>query len=788
MSIKQIITAALLIAGGAILGVDGAFAAGDDQWSDIWSLAGVDDSVEDIVEWNGGIVVAGSFDWAGTIAAGKVAFWDGVSWSAIGEPFDADVRALAVHGGELYAGGDFTTSGASPISGLARWDGAAWQEVGGGVDWGSVYALASFGGEIVAAGDFQSVVDGSVSVGCIAGWDGASWSDFNGGTYDGYIEDLQVFDGSLYATGFFMEMGSAWATHVAYWDGSSWNEMNGGLLGEFGEPYEAEGFDLDLFDGELVVAGWFAEVGGMMSEGLAAWNGFTWTETFLGAGFIDGIQTVAEWNGSMLVHHPNWGLWIWNGIYWSNLTTDYGMGCNVMKDTSLGYFVGGWFNGIDSSSATHVVRLDAGGGWHTLGSGLGMDARVSAFAAWDGKLIAGGKFNKAGEIYASDIAAWDGTAWSPLGSGLDYVYTAEVRALAEHGGDLIVGGFFTSAGGGAVSHVARWDGATWHAMGSGSMNLGVSGLVSTGGELYATGSFGSGWGLGRWDGVDWQPQGGGISGSVQVMHDIVAYDGGVALAGAFTSVGGVPAEGVAFWDGVAWQSIGAGISGYVYDLHVHDGLLYAAGSFGTAGGAPGDRIAVWDGVSWSPVGGGMDNFVRELGTLGGDLFATGDFAMAGGQPAQRIARWDGTDWHAMGSGLAAEGHAFGAYDGDLFVGGEFIAAGGKPSRYIASWSPEDTSVPWLENAPTILAGVPNPSTGSTVFYHAMSRDGAAELRVFDLLGRRVAERRFEQVARGSQALAWDGRSARGEALPAGTYFVQVRSAGSVTRHRVTLLR
>jgi len=46
----------------------------------------------------------------------------------------------------------------------------------------------------------------------------------------------------------------------------------------------------------------------------------------------------------------------------------------------------------------------------------------------------------AGGHNARYIARWDGSTWSPLGSGLN----SEVLALAAYGGKLFAGGFFTT--------------------------------------------------------------------------------------------------------------------------------------------------------------------------------------------------------------------------------------------------------------------------------------------------------------------------------------------------------
>jgi hypothetical protein len=115
---------------------------------------------------------------------------------------------------------------------------------------------------------------------------------------------------------------------------------------------------------------------------------------------------------------------------------------------------------------------------------LGLDGEVRAFAVYQGKLIVAGKFNSAATVTAQRIAAWDGTSWSPLGSGI----YGEVYALTVYEGKLIAGGQFLSAGGMTASNIVSWDGTAWSPLGSG-LNARVNALAVYDGKLIAGGAF-----------------------------------------------------------------------------------------------------------------------------------------------------------------------------------------------------------------------------------------------------------------------------------------------------------
>ena len=101
------------------------------------------------------------------------------------------------------------------------------------------------------------------------------------------------------------------------------------------------------------------------------------------------------------------------------------------------------------ASANYVAAWD-GSTWAPLGTGL--NAHSFALALYENKLIAGGEFSSAGGVNVSNIAAWNGSAWSALGTGTNNA----VGTLTSFGNSLIAGGFFTTAGGDSVNYIAVW--------------------------------------------------------------------------------------------------------------------------------------------------------------------------------------------------------------------------------------------------------------------------------------------------------------------------------------------
>jgi len=363
--------------------------------------------------------------------------------------------------------------------------------------------------------------------------------------------------------------------------------------------------------------------------------------------------------------------------------------------------------------------------WHpTFGAEPGVDERVHALAAFDDgsgpRIYAGGRFSNAGGQPAKLLAVRDGSAWTPLSSQIDTGTGVWALESFDDGSGLAlyVGGVFSSAGGVTVNNLARWDGTSWTALGSGldSSVLALAVHDDGGGPaLHAAGQFVTASGVpaarvARWDGTTWSPLGAGIGAFGDVVVALASFDDGsgpkLYAAGEFSTAGGQAARNIARWDGSSWSEIpapqpcpgnGCGVGGRVNALEVFDDgggpKLYAAGEFTLAGGVTVNHVARWDGTNWSALGSGTNGTVLALAVFddgsGPALHAGGEFLTAGGVAVSRAARWDGSAWSALGGGANHWVYALETLDDGggpaLFAGGLFTAAGGASAHHVACW-------------------------------------------------------------------------------------------------------
>lgn len=188
-----------------------------------------------------------------------------------------------------------------------------------------------------------------------------------------------------------------------------------------------------VYDGELVIGGFFNMFNGNVFSGLLGWNG-TEHHGFPGAfgSLSNRVFDMEELDGDLIV---------------------------AGNEPTMG----------------HVARWD-GTTWHSMGGGLG--DRVFALAQSNGVLYAAGNNAR--------VSRWDGTAWQAVGDP----FNGRVSALEVHDGFLYAGGAFTQdlSGNVPLNGLARWTGTMWEEVANG-LNGQVGALFSAPEGLVVRGDF-----------------------------------------------------------------------------------------------------------------------------------------------------------------------------------------------------------------------------------------------------------------------------------------------------------
>lgn len=581
------------------------------------------------------------------------------------------------------------------------------------------------GGQIDVAGD--------VAANNIAAWDGSRWHSLDGGTSAKWLDvrALGVYGRDLIAAGRVETGPYTWTNYIAKWVPGS----PGAWVGLGSEP-NGSVHALLPYNGELVAAGEFTQIGGVSANRIASWNGSRWAAFDTGISDHE-VQALATYQGRLIAGGTFSGaggatamyLAAWDGVAWSEVAAPFAIspaGSAGVYALSLhdGNLVVAWFNINDSGNA-NVTSWD-GSAWTTLGAPI--DMIVWSIASVGGELYIGGRV-----LGNHGVARWDGAAWTTVGDGGVY----PVYALAEYAGKLVSGGETWDPAAQPYTGLAFWDGLVWTRLGGRGFNGSVNAFTIFNGELVAGGEFGSvaageAVGVATWNGVRWAALGAGLRGAVGSLagvRSLAVYRNDLFAGGEFTFVGGSGTTHIAKWNGSAWSSLGSDTDGPVAALTVYNDELIAGGTFSSAGGVTAHSIARWDGTQWRalaaangaegvvdsvqmglPVGGMVVNalWIRGALIVGGNIVGVAGTplpspilvpgTMTSVMPSNPLLSWSASNWASLGMPVdpwpgttaapAPQVFALTEYNGDLIVGGIFTCKPNSQSSTLglAKWN------------------------------------------------------------------------------------------------------
>lgn len=358
------------------------------------------------IECGDGIVSSGSF------AVCDDERCDDTCDAAWSYPFGARLEPAVMFNAALLDGEDFYFvgyfGGGGPLNDVAHWRNGVWSPLAEGLgleDW-EVDAIAKDGTGLVAGGEFDRIGGTGAPAGCIARWDGEAWSTMGGGVGTGpltcRVDDLLVSGSDVYVAGFFASAGGVPANNIARWDGSSWHALGSGT----DQSVDA----IAQIGSDIYVGGGFATAGGIPANYVARWNGSAWSA--VGSGPPAGVADLVA-DGSDLYAVGSGFVAKWDGVAWTTLAT---------------------LDNVESNGT------------------------VSAAAMMGGDLLVGGRFSM---DHIHNIARWDGSTWSALGSGVSAPPSyRHVIGLTVNGDELVVVGEFKTAGGAASPNLAVWRSTT----------------------------------------------------------------------------------------------------------------------------------------------------------------------------------------------------------------------------------------------------------------------------------------------------------------------------------------
>ena len=350
-------------------------------------------------------------------------------WSALGAGSCDIVYAASpdVTNTGIYFGMNYGNCGANNF--IQHWNGAAVSNLNANcyVN-GYIYAIAISGNNVYVGGNFTTAggVGGFNNIAC---WNTSTntWSTLGTGVAGSnktvYALTVDASTSTLYVGGEFLTANGTTVNNIATWNigSSTWAALNPGTAGVNGVPggsppgSVAGVYALTYFGGKLYAGGRFTSVNGATTaNNIAAWNGAAWS-TLSGGGQIGVSNTT-------VVNPANVASPVWDAPVMA-LTND---------GTSV--YVGGDFNKVNNATGCNNIAAwnTTSSIWSTMGAGMtwpgsgstatdntfGDQANVYALTMYNGNVVAGGDFMKAGTVGGANtslfVAQWNGSAWSAM--------------------------------------------------------------------------------------------------------------------------------------------------------------------------------------------------------------------------------------------------------------------------------------------------------------------------------------------------------------------------------------
>lgn len=513
------------------------------QWQPGFGIAGVTiagplplgmGSVAAMVPWDpdgtgpapGRIVVGGRFDVAGDQNDANIACYDPVQrrFLPLGGGLPTMVQSIVARAnGQLAA-----CSG----NAVFAWNGSQWQALGLGFNQQLHQIVELPNGDLVVGGQFGSV--GGALVFGIARWNGVQWQPMGDPTLpfaSGQVNAMGLLpNGDLVVGGWFTQIGGVACNHVARWDGVAWHPLGAGSQWSVGSLATTA-------SGEVVAFGNFTGV-----YGWSRWNGANWIDITAGAP-SNGSYALGPFGSDGALFLGSGGLWVHDANGWSNVLA-LPAGMCALPGANGDWLVGGQFQQIQGQPAWNLALWN-GNGWSPAVDGTS-GTLSAATVLPNGRVLVSGSLRLPG-VPMGSLAEFDGISWSVFGPPA----TGVTALVARRSGQVLVAGTVSLPGGGTAALAAIHNGTVTSIPLPVGQVLQRMALADDDSVWVATSDANDVVRLFTWNGTSLTALPAAVTGFV---FDMVATAGGqVVLAGAFTPSTGF--EGLLRWDGLQLRTI-----------------------------------------------------------------------------------------------------------------------------------------------------------------------------------------------------------------------------------------
>lgn len=308
-------------------------------------------------------------------------------WADLGT-FNQSMNDLKTFSNKLWIGGNFTKVNNMTCYWSASYNGSAYTlhtNLIGGI---GVKRFEVFNNTLFNAGGMNLAAIGS--------WNGTSWQG-EGGTNNSCT--------GIFADGNDLYVGSDFGQVLKRTGAGTFTQ-----LPSFNSNDDMNAFA--KFNGQIVVAGKFGNVGGTEYNNIAAWNGSTWLP--LGLGLNGVVYSLAVYNNEL--------------------------------------YAAGNFSQADGEDVNYIAKWN-GNSWSAVGGSVttpGFNG-IRDMVVANNRLYVAGDFSKIGNVSTKCVAFWNGSSWT----GMNFIESSDFPNCIElFNGKIYIGTLSFTA-----SHLYRFDGS-----------------------------------------------------------------------------------------------------------------------------------------------------------------------------------------------------------------------------------------------------------------------------------------------------------------------------------------
>jgi len=243
------------------------------NWSSMPAGQEINGPISHLTVYKNTLIAAGNFTRAGGVQVNNIAAWDGQTWSPLGQGVYArnlghpNIRFCYTYKNWLIVAGSFDSAGTVASKNIAAWDGTQWLSLGGTDYYGYIISMCTFNNELFVVGNFDTIA--GLPANNMARWNGSTWlTNWDTSYTFGTIGSALEYNNELVLIGYASPQGTSDIYGITGWDGTQWKK--------FPQNLEKVGGSTVLWNNKIINGFLLTFINGKYQYTINQWDGTQW--------------------------------------------------------------------------------------------------------------------------------------------------------------------------------------------------------------------------------------------------------------------------------------------------------------------------------------------------------------------------------------------------------------------------------------------------------------------------------------------------------------------------------